>query len=99
MILVIGGKDVLDFFFFWLLLGVVCIFLKKVFVKGFGLIMLFIVDFNFVFKGVVDLFILEILVIDVDVVEVVVNGDNGWLVEDNVGEVGVEVWEGGESII
>lgn len=47
----------------------------------------------------VDLLIPEIPAIDVDAVEVVVNGDNGRPAEDNAGEAGVEVREGGESII
>lgn len=56
-------------------------------------------DFNSALKGVVDLLIPEIPAIDVDAVEVVVNGDNGRPAEDNAGEAGVEVREGGESII
>lgn len=47
----------------------------------------------------VDLLIPGIPAIDVDAVEVVVNGDNGRPAEDNAGEAGVEVREGGESII
>lgn len=41
----------------------------------------------------------EIPVTDVDAVEVAVNGDIGRPAEDNEGEAGVEVRDGGESII
>lgn len=47
----------------------------------------------------VGLLIPEIPAIDVDAVEVVVNGDSGRPAEDGEGEAGVEVRDGGESII
>lgn len=56
-------------------------------------------DFNSALNGVLGLLIPEIPAIDVDAVEVVVNGDSGRPAEDGEGEAGVEVRDGGESII